>query len=240
MAPAEIQVLIADLVRAGTDPDLVGRVAAAIVTGDVSVTSQASRGVTVAAPHARSAGAIRTARWRAKRRLLGLGIAAPSHVTPAIRANGVPIVAESQNIGAILGAGQDSRSVTVVTAVTSRGDGVGQKEMPPHPLKKNTKNTKRFGGRRRSVTVETPPALFDRSLPDRRGRLWVDAADPVYLDLQAHSPTRSLPGSGDGWWFSTAAIAAARERLGRKVAVLPVRGSGSAATGPPEAVAAKA
>lgn len=238
MAPAEVHVLIRDLVAAGTDADLVGRVAAALVTAE---TSHASRGVTVAAaPRKRSAGAIRTARWRARRRL-GLVTGVTSHVTPAIRRNDVLAAAELPDLRAIEGTRQDFGGVTSETLVASQashGDGGGKKENPPHPLKKNTTPKAPLARRRRHrVTAETPPVLVDRSKPDRRGRLWVDAADPVYLDLQAHSPTRSLPGSGDGWWFAPAKISEARERLGRTVTALPVR---AVTTGPPERTMAKA
>ena len=236
MAPAEVHILIADLVRAGTDADLVGRVAAAIATG-VSVTSQASPDVAGVSTRKRSAGAIRTARWRSKRRMAGLSRSVTSQVSPAIRANAVPVMSETPDLRDNSGAGQVSAGVTPVSIVASQaspGVILGQKETPPDPHKKNTpQRPPRF--RRRHAAADEPSVLINRSVPDRRGRLWVDAADPVYLDLQAHSPTRSLPGAGKGWWFTLAEIAAAKARLSSKVAVLSLGRSG---TGPPSAQAA--
>lgn len=190
-----------------------------------------------------SAGARRTRKWREARAAQPVTASRNAIVTPVVTpvAPGAVSVADAETPGLPEGSAENAPSigpqhqsgdVTSVPFVTIC-DAAGQKESPPHPHKKNYPPKPALRRRRHNPEPETPIEV-DRSKPDSRGHLWVEATDAVFLEIQANSPTKSLSiGKSGGWWFSPSVIAAARARLGRKVAVLPVRSSTQEGTGPP-------
>ncbi len=228
MTPDDIQLLVADLVRADVDADLIGRVAAAFVG-----MAEAAASAPVSA--ARSKGAERTARWRARKRLAA---SQASHVTAEPHGGDGgdgPVMgvarAESPGNREVAIARADSAGPSRVSEASPRdgSDGAAAKEGPPHPLKKTTTPKppvarQRHGGvtRQRSaprfgVAVETPIA------DPERAKVRVPGDTPLHFELLRLHPDRRIPETGaSGWFWSAEQIAEAQQRLGAVVVSLPV------------------
>lgn len=230
-----ISTLIADMARAGVDPDLIGRTAqmlagaqldgyllagvgtalGVIVTGEVTgdaVTSQASQGVTVATPVTagvtrRNAASPGAIRTRRYRERLRLA---------ALRAAG----AAPQTI-----ASQPVMTVTTVTPLPAAAEGTPLKGVQPPTAAARRKTPKPKDRSQRELVLM-------RSLPGggaSAGRTWLKGDNPILAEIEAAGG--SLPRDRNGGWaVGRDAIAAAEARLRERTSAGGVQ---SNATGPP-------
>jgi len=245
----DIGCIIADLVRSGTAPDLVGRVAAGFVA--LAGAAAAAQQGTAALQELRSKGAERTARWRARkrfelaagaeeaRRLAGSGgdgrpldtVTSPAkvrdggdvvvtlrdHVRKRAELPAIPEIVEAS--GSTPARYEPPGKQPPPGHVTSRGDGVTQKEVPPHPLKKNTTpQTPRLRRQRHAVTAEAV----------RHGatiRVKVTSDTPLFRECvvlyRAGHGGKEPPDRGH-WHFDPELVAEAERRLQVAVVALPI------------------
>lgn len=162
------------------------RIEAANVTRDVASSSPGT--VTVAR---RSKAAERTARWRERRRLAAAGPAS----TEASPEASQPVT-------------QPSPIVTPVTVRDVTGDAVSQKRVPPTPpLEKTSLPQKGVSRRRRrhAVTVEA-------AQPPVRPQVFLDEHDARFREI-VRMRGKSVPRSGNGWYFDPFEVQQAEERI---------------------------
>jgi len=219
---SQIAHIIAELVRAGTDADLVGRVAEAFI--EVAEVSQ--KGSLLAA---RSKGAERTARWRERRRLAASQTSHGDTSKPVVAAVAeppkAPEIRGTDDVSVAAPVASSGDVVTLDRHKPSRRDARGQKEIPPTPPKeKLPPSQKGFPPRsaRHGVTRRRrsePIAVVDP-------RRWVEDRTPLHRELVAMFG--EVPDRG-GWYFDPEQIAAAEARLNASVTVLPVRVAGAGA-----------
>ena len=203
---------------------------------------QGRRGGAVATAAMPSKGALRTRKWRERKRLValsssGAGSSADARdAHPMDGAVGIPAsrrasIAPTATPVAACDAVTESASqnVTSVTPVTV----AGQKEKSPHtPLKEKTKKQTKSGWRQRhGVTGGRPSgrsALKARADSPKGASSdivtsFVPEGTVLFGELVARRRARGLPEvpNRGGWYFAPAEIAAAEERLRSTVAVLP-------------------
>lgn len=178
-----------------------------------------------------SAGARRTRAWRARRagRVTVTafvthgdadGVAAETAQAPAIPG----LSAAMPGAGGVT----NRAAASPVRPIVTDCDAAAEKEVPPHPPKKNhlTPQTplprqRRHNGNGRQR--RTNPFADGTPLADPPPKVLRDT--PLFLELKwmAEREGRTIPDHGDGWWWSRTEIARAEARLAERVTVLPVR-----------------
>ncbi len=215
-------IVLADIDRQRAEARVLVQLAARSeqATGDIATVKQASP--------VRSAGAARTARWRARKKA-SQGITNVTGVTGTGDARvTLRAVEQTKPQGGATAEGPRQRSLTLLRDVTTESPSVTevtsrrhrrQKEFPPRtPFKKNTS------------PLTPQPSLEIAAQPHRPN--WRHETDPVYREIQAIRGRGSPLDRAGGWEFKRDLIVEAerriadRERLGTGPPRIAVSGTG--------------
>jgi hypothetical protein len=241
-----IGALIADMARAGVDPDLIGRTAQMLagsqldgyllagvgaalgvtVTGDVTasrVTSQASPSVTDVTVVTLSKGALRQRRYRERLRLAA-GQSANQAGLRALQGNSAEIPEGSDVIAAA--SPMSVTSVTAVTPLPAAGEGTPLKGVHPPAAAARRKPDQGQGKRGKWQNRKQRELPLMRKIEggglDRR---WLKAGDPLLAEVEAVSG--SLPRDRNGGWsVPLDMVAAAESRLRDRATGPPMQATG--------------